>query len=269
VGGEGAHVREGRDPERRGEAEPPGHPQAARGALLPCTRLGGVCSGGDQRGQQRACAQLRGPGGKGVAVPVLVLEQQPELRDDQRVEPLRQGEAPRRRGHRGVRAWSRRPRPLLHRLPPTSSGRRVPAPVAVAAPAAPVRAHLPVAGAGLRRVRARSGTQQPARVVPPAPDARRRGADVGARARCGLRGGGDEVEAGPAVRGEPGQSAGDGGRRQSHRHGIDASAAALAVFINFLVNSGQGYVLFGSWTVKQETSQKRKGTNQDQRGGAH
>jgi len=254
VGGEGAHVREGGHPERRGEAQPPRHPKAARGALLPRARR--ICGRrGSGRGRREgAGAQLRGPGGEGVALPLLVLEQQPELRDDQGMEPVREGEAPRRRGHGLVRARrgrrGRPARPLLHRFPPPPTGPRVPAAAAgvcAAPPAAPVGAHLPVAG--LRRLH--SGAQ-PARAVPAPAGAGRRCSYIDARARCCIRGGGDEVEARPPVRGEPRLPAGRC-RRRRHSHpadGVDASAIALAIVVNILLDGREGCLLFGSWTVK-------------------
>ena len=81
--GERAHVRQSGDAERRGEAEPAGDTEAARGEVLPPRLL-------VQR--EGPPPQFRGQEWEAVAVQVLLLEQQPELCDDQRVEPFREGE---------------------------------------------------------------------------------------------------------------------------------------------------------------------------------
>ncbi|RLM99716.1 hypothetical protein C2845_PM06G01260 [Panicum miliaceum] len=82
-----APLRQDGDAERRGEAEPSGDTEAARGEALPAPAPGRRL--GHRRVQGRA-PQLRGRRGEGVEVPVLLLEQQPELRAHQGLEPLRE-----------------------------------------------------------------------------------------------------------------------------------------------------------------------------------
>ncbi|URE11962.1 hypothetical protein MUK42_23212 [Musa troglodytarum] len=64
------------------EAQQAGDTQTARREVLPPRR---------QLGRERPVAELRGRDRQAVAVSLLLLEQQPELRADQRLEPLRQG----------------------------------------------------------------------------------------------------------------------------------------------------------------------------------
>ncbi|KAG2595787.1 hypothetical protein PVAP13_5KG098487 [Panicum virgatum] len=73
---------------------------------------------GEDHRQGRA-PQFRGRRGQGVAVPVLVLEQQPELRAYQGLEPLRQGEGPPSRRHRGflpASVWAAGQQSAAHQL---------------------------------------------------------------------------------------------------------------------------------------------------------
>uniref|UniRef100_A0A452ZS09 AP2/ERF domain-containing protein n=1 Tax=Aegilops tauschii subsp. strangulata TaxID=200361 RepID=A0A452ZS09_AEGTS len=109
-----APVRQDGHAQRRGEAEPAGDTEAARREALPSP-----ASFSRRRRVRRVqghAAQLRRRGRQGVEVPVLVLEQQPELRAHQGVEPLRQGEGPARGRRRRVLPLLLRQQPALHRV---------------------------------------------------------------------------------------------------------------------------------------------------------
>ncbi|KAK6146545.1 hypothetical protein DH2020_020414 [Rehmannia glutinosa] len=81
---ERTHVRQSGDPERRRETESASNSQTARREIFP---VGFV----DER--EGLLLNFEDRNGETMAVQILVLEQQPELRHDQRLEPFRQGKS--------------------------------------------------------------------------------------------------------------------------------------------------------------------------------
>ncbi|XP_020083862.1 B3 domain-containing protein Os02g0683500-like [Ananas comosus] len=124
-GGEGAHVRQGVTPSDVGKLNRLVIPKQHAEKYFP------LDASSNEKG---LLLSFERPHGQALALPLLLLEQQPELRHDQRLEPLRQGEAPRRRRHLSFGAASATPpATALHRLEAPS---RTPGPRPPAAPPA-------------------------------------------------------------------------------------------------------------------------------------
>uniref|UniRef100_A0A8R7TNS7 Uncharacterized protein n=1 Tax=Triticum urartu TaxID=4572 RepID=A0A8R7TNS7_TRIUA len=92
-----APLRQDGHAQRRGQAEQVGDTEVARREALPTP------TPDHGRREQGLASEFRGRRRQGVAVPLLVLEQQPELCPHQGLEPLCEGEGP----------WSRRRRQVL------------------------------------------------------------------------------------------------------------------------------------------------------------